>query len=362
VTPERQITVLPGDGIGPEVTDAAKRVLDAAATRAGLRLAYAEELIGGAAIDAYGTALRRETLERCRRSDAILFGAVGGPKWDETSSASTVRPGAAILGLRKGLGLYANLRPVRVEPALLDASSLRPERIRNVDLVVVRELTGGLYFSKPKRRYHSPRGDAAVDTMRYATFEIERVAVRAFELARTRGRRLCSVDKANVLESSRLWRETVSRVAERYPDVTCTHILVDAFAMQLIREPRMFDVVVTENLFGDILTDEASMLVGSLGMLPSASLGDGARGLYEPIHGSAPDIAGRGNANPIGAILSAALLLRWSLGHETAARAIESAVSRTLASGLRTPDISREGDRTVGTSAMTDAIIEVLSA
>jgi len=259
-------------------------------------------------------------------------------------------PGAAILRLRKGLRLFANLRPVRVDAAMVDASSLRPDRVRDVDLMVVRELTGGLYFSKPKRRYQTPRGESAVDTMRYSSAEIERVAVRAFELARLRRHQVCSVDKANVLETSRLWREVVTRVATGYPDVTCTNMLVDAFAMQLIRAPRVFDVVVTENLFGDILTDEASMLAGSLGMLPSASLGAGTLGLYEPIHGSAPDIAGTGVANPIGAILSGAMLLRWSLGHESGAAMIEAAVSRALGSGLRTADIVSDGTRPVTTA------------
>ena len=316
--------------------------------------------MGGAAIDVYGTALREQTVQLCRRADAILFGAVGGSKWDDAAPGSPARPGAAILGLRKGLRLFANLRPVRVDPAMVEMSSLRPERVRDVDLLVVRELTGGLYFSRPKRRYRTARGEVAVDTMRYTAVEIERVAVRAFELARTRRQRVCSVDKANVLESSRLWRDVVSKVAQRFPEVTCTHMLVDRFAMDLIRRPADFDVVLTENLFGDILTDEASMLVGSLGMLPSASLGTGRRGLYEPIHGSAPDIAGRGIANPIGAILSAAMLLRWSLGSERAARSIEEAVAATLAAGFRTADIARAGERAVGTDDMTAAILDAL--
>ncbi len=305
--------------------------------------------------------MRRQTLELCKRSDAILFGAVGGPKWDDAAPGSLARPGAAILGLRRGLGLFANLRPVRVDPAMADLSSLRPERVRDVDLLVVRELTGGLYFSKPKRRYQTARGEAAVDTMRYSAVEIERVAVRAFELARTRRQRLCSVDKANILEASRLWRDVVSDVAQRFPDVTCTHMLVDSFAMELIRRPAAFDVVLTENLFGDILTDEASMLVGSLGMLPSASLGAGPVGLYEPIHGSAPDIAGRGIANPIGAILSGALLLRWSLHNERAARSIDDAVSAALAAGFRTADIASPGEPALGTDAMTGAILDALA-
>ena len=351
------MVVLSGDGIGPEVTDAACRVLETVAPRVGLELHFVPDLVGGAAIDASGVALRPETLRLCQRADAVLFGAVGGPRWDDAAVSSQARPGAAILGLRKGLGLFANLRPVRVDPAMVGASSLRPERVRDVDIMVVRELTGGLYFGKPKRRYRTLQGESAVDTMRYSSAEIERVAVRAFELALRRRRALCSVDKANVLETSRLWREVVTRVGTAYPDVSCTHMLVDAFAMQLLRRPSAFDVVVTENLFGDILTDEASMLAGSLGMLPSASLGAGSLGLYEPIHGSAPDIAGKGLANPIGAVLSAAMLLRWSLGHDAGAGMIEAGVARVLASGLRTPDIAGDGEPSVGTAAMTNAII-----
>ena len=358
-TPVR-IVVLPGDGIGPEVTAAARRVLDAAARHADLALDYVDDVVGGAAVEVYGVALRPQTLRLCKTADAILFGAVGGPKWDDAAPDSKLRPGSAILGLRKGLGLFANLRPVRVDEAMAATSALRPERVREVDLLVVRELTGGLYYSRPKRRYATARGEAAVDTMRYSTPEIERVAVRAFELARQRRRRLISVDKANVLETSRLWRAVVGRVAERYPDVACSHMLVDAFAMELLRRPQAFDVVVTENLFGDILTDEASMLAGALGMLPSASLGAGTLGLYEPIHGSAPDIAGKGIANPIGAILSAALLMRWSLNRDDAAQAIERAVSRALASGLRTADIASNGQAAVGTGVMADAIVEAL--
>jgi 3-isopropylmalate dehydrogenase len=352
--------VLPGDGIGPEVTAAARRVLEEASVRAGLQLDFREELVGGASVDAYGIALRPETLKACKASEAVLFGAVGGPRWDDAAPQSELRPGSALLGLRKGLGLFANLRPVRVDPAMVASSALRPERVTGVDLIVVRELTGGLYFSKPKRRYLTPRGQAAVDTMRYSEPEIERVAVRAFELARSRRRRLCSVDKANVLETSRLWRTIVARVSERYPEVATTHQLVDAFAMELLRRPQSFDVVVTENLFGDILTDEASMLAGALGMLPSASLGEGKLGFYEPIHGSAPDIAGKDVANPIGAILSAAMLLRWSLDEEQAATSIESAVSRVLAAGLRTADIASDGQPKVGTTAMADAVLKAL--
>ena len=356
-----RIIVLAGDGIGPEVTSAARRVLDAAANRAGLRLDYVEDLVGGAGVDAYGIALRPETLRMCKTADAILFGAVGGPKWDDAAPQSKLRPGSALLGLRKGLGLFANLRPVRVDPAMLSNSVLRPERVRDVDLLVVRELTGGLYFSRPKRRYETARGEAAVDTMRYSRPEIERVAIRAFELARSRRHKVCSVDKANVLESSRLWRSVVTDVAGHYPDIACSHMLVDAFAMEVLRRPQGFDVVVTENMFGDILTDEASMLAGALGMLPSASLGMGSLGLYEPIHGSAPDIAGKGIANPIGAILSAALLLRYSLGQEEAAQSIERAVSSVLAAGLRTADIAPDGLAPVSTGAIADAMVAALA-
>jgi 3-isopropylmalate dehydrogenase len=355
------VVILAGDGIGPEVVTGARRVLEAVATRATIAIDFTEDLVGGASVDAYGTALRPQTLKLCKSADAIFFGAVGGPKWDDAAPQSALRPGSGLLGLRKGLGLFANLRPVRVDPSLASSSALREERVRDVDLIVVRELTGGLYFSKPKRRYETPRGQAAVDTMRYSEPEIERVAVRAFELAQRRRRKVCSVDKANVLETSRLWRTVVTRIATRYPDVACTHMLVDAFAMDLLRRPQAFDVVVTENLFGDILTDEASMLAGALGMLPSASLGEGRLGLYEPIHGSAPDIAGKDLANPIGAILSAAMLLRWSLNREDAAQMIERAVSDVLASGMRTADIAAHGQKPVGTRAMTEAVLNTLN-
>ena len=355
-----QIIVLPGDGIGPEVTEAAVRVLEAAASLFHIELSFEHDLVGGACIDVHGVAIRPQTLQRCKQAAAVLFGAVGGPKWDDADPNATARPGTALLGLRGGLGLYANLRPVRVLPALLEASSLKADRLRGVDLMVVRELTGGLYFSRPKRRYQTKDGIAAVDTMRYTAAEVERVAHRAFQLAAARRRLVCSVDKANILETSRLWREVVTRVAPQYPDITLTHMFVDAFAMQLIRRPADFDVVVTENLFGDILTDEASMLAGSLGMLPSASLGEGRLGLYEPIHGSAPDIAGKGMANPVGAILSAAMLVRHSLDHEEAASAIESAVERALAAGHRTADLAGPGEP-ASTQAMTEAILEELA-
>ena len=352
--------VLPGDGIGVEVTAAAVRVLETVARSHEIPIQLTTDLVGAAAIDAYGVAIRPETIQRCKRADAILFGAVGDPRFDDASTGARARPGEAILGLRKALSLYANLRPVRVDPALVESSTLRPDVVSGVDLMVVRELTGGLYFSRPKRRYTSARGEAAVDTMRYSAAEIERIAERAFALARTRRRMLTSVDKANVLETSRLWRDVVNRVSARYPEVRVSHLLVDSFAMALIRRPVEFDVVVTENLFGDVLTDEASMLAGSLGMLPSASLGAGTLGLYEPFHGSAPDIAGRGIANPIGAILSVAMLFRFSLEAPAAAETIERAVSRALGDGCRTADLVPAGQPALSTEAMSSAITERL--
>ncbi len=351
------VAVLAGDGIGPEVVDAALEVLEAVASRYDLRFQYQHGLVGGAAIDAHGDALPSPVLKLARRADAVLFGAVGGPRWDE----GELDPGKAIKGLRVGLGLFANLRPVRPYDALVEASSLRPERVKGVDLLVVRELTGGLYFGKPRRRFRSARGGVgAIDTLRYTTLEIERIVRRAFDLARTRRRKLTSVDKANVLESSRLWRETVRRLQPEYPDVTVEHVLVDACAMLLVRDPQRFDVIVTENLFGDILTDEASMITGSLGMLPSASLGTRHGGLFEPIHGSAPDIAGKDIANPLGTILSAALMLRFAFGQPAAADAIEDAVGRVLMEGLRTTDIATPGTRATGTQALGRAVAEAV--
>jgi 3-isopropylmalate dehydrogenase len=351
------VAVLAGDGIGPEVMGATLKVLEAVATRYPLRFQFEHALVGGAAIDAHGDALPPAVLKLARRADAVLFGAVGGPRWDE----GALDPGKAIKGLRVGLGLFANLRPVRPYDALVEASSLRPERVRGVDLLVVRELTGGLYFGKPRRRFQSARGGVgAIDTLRYTTLEIERIVRRAFELARARRRKLTSVDKANVLESSRLWREIVRRLEPEYPEVTVEHVLVDACAMLLVRDPHRFDVIVTENLFGDILTDEASMITGSLGMLPSASLGTRHGGLYEPIHGSAPDIAGQDVANPLGTILSAALMLRYAFQHPAAADAVEAAVGRVLAEGWRTGDILTPGARPTGTQAMGQAVAEAV--
>ncbi len=360
-----RIAVLPGDGIGPEVTAEGVKALDAVRRRFGLRFQFEDDTVGGAAIDRFGVALRPETLERCRKADAVLFGAVGGPKWDDPSAA--VRPEDAILGLRKGLRLFANIRPVRVYPFALNAGPLKPGTLEGVDLVVIRELTGGIYFGRPKRRWRSARGRSAVDTLRYSEREVERVARVAFDLARRRRRRLTSVDKANVMESSRLWREVTTEVGRDYPDVRLEHMLVDACAMHLIRRPADFDVIVTENLFGDILTDEASVLAGSMGLLPSASLGrirsDGTGlGLYEPIHGSAPDIAGQGKANPVAMVLSVAMLLRLSLGQEEAALAVERAVDEVLARGFRTPDTAQPGDAVVGTVAMGDLLAEAIAS
>lgn len=351
------IVTLPGDGIGPEVVAEAVRVLEALAERYGHRFTFEEALIGGCAIDAVGEPLPQATLEACRGADAVLMGAVGGPKWSDPRA--DVRPEQGLLALRQRLGLFANLRPVHVYPALQDASPLRPERLEEVDLLVVRELTGGIYFGP---RQEPTAGEAAAyDTMRYSPAEVRRIAHCAFHLARGRRQRVTSVDKANVLASSRLWRQVVTRVAEAYPDVALEHLLVDAAAMHLLQRPAGFDVIVTTNMFGDILTDEASVLAGSMGMLPSASLADGAFGVYEPIHGSAPDIVGRGVANPLAAILSAAMLLRHSLGLEDEARAVEDAVELVLDQGCRTPDVAAPGAPTVGTREMGRRVIEALS-
>ncbi len=346
------IAVLPGDGIGPEVTAEAQRVLEAVAGRFGHEFTFREGLVGGAAIDATGSALPEETLALCRESAAVLFGAVGGPRWDDPTAA--VRPEQGLLAIRKGLGLYANLRPVTLNPVLADASTIKRETLEGTDLLVVRELTGGIYFGERGRR---DGGRTAYDTMVYSVEEVERVVHTAFRLSRGRKRHVTSVDKANVLECSRLWRETATRVAKEYPDVAFDHLLVDACAMHLIRRPATFDVIVTENMFGDILTDEASMLTGSMGMLPSASLGAGSMGLYEPIHGSAPDIAGQGIANPLAAILSAALLLRHSLALEQEARAVETAVDGALRAGYRTHDLAGQGEQALGTREMGEMIV-----
>jgi 3-isopropylmalate dehydrogenase len=362
-----RIALLPGDGIGPEITAAARRLLDAIGD-----FEVSEHLVGGASIDADGIALTDEVLGASQAADAVLLGAVGGPKWETTDPAAP-RPEQGLLGLRKGLGLYANLRPVRPSPSLLIASPLREDRIRGTDLLVVRELTGGIYFGDRGRE-----AERAHDTCEYSVAEIERIARVAFEAARERagGERsaaVTSVDKANVLETSRLWRETVGRVAGDYPDVGLEHMLVDNAAMQLVAEPARFDVLLTENMFGDILSDEAAMLTGSLGMLPSASLGDGGPGLFEPVHGSAPDIAGKGVANPLAMFLSAALMLRHGLEMGPEAGAVEGAVEAALAKGVRTPDLAwveverppmseLPAEVEVGTADMTAAVLAALEA
>ena len=342
------IVLLPGDGIGPEIVAASVRVLDAVGS-----FAYEQHDVGGCSIDAHGTALTDEVLEACGRSDAVLLGAVGGPKWD-TTDPNAPRPEQGLLGLRKELGLFANLRPVRPFPSLLGASPLRREIVEGTDMLVVRELTGGIYFGQKRRE-----STWASDECRYRVDEVERIARLAFVAARAR---VTSVDKANVLETSRLWREVVARVhAEEFPDVELEHQLVDSAAMRLLTEPAGFDVILTENLFGDILSDEAAMLTGSLGMLPSASLGEKGPGLFEPVHGSAPDIAGTGTANPLATLLSVALMLRYGLGMHDQADRLEVAVDSALAQGLRTPDLAGgERTREVGTEEMTEAVLTAL--
>jgi 3-isopropylmalate dehydrogenase len=333
VTDRPRIIALPGDGIGPEIMDAARELL----ARIG-EFQLVDRLVGGASIDEHGSALTDEVLEDCRRSDAVLLAAVGGPKWD-TTDPSAARPEQGLLGLRKGLGLYANLRPVRPSPALLDSSPLKRDRIEGTDLLVVRELTGGIYFGERGRT-----GDGAFDTLVYSEGEIDRISEVAFRFARER---VTSVDKANILETSRLWREVVERVAKRHPDKQLDHLLVDNAAMQLVSRPSSFDVILTENMFGDILSDEAAMLTGSIGMLPSASVGpEDGPGLFEPVHGSAPDIAGTGKANPLAMFGSVAMMLRYGLGRQDEAAAVESAVDRALADGLRTADLG--GEATLG--------------
>ena len=352
------IVLLPGDGIGPEVVPAAVQVLEAAASSSGHTFTFSEYLIGGCAIDAQRTPLADETLAACQAADAVLLGAVGGPKWDDPQAK--VRPEQGLLRLRKGLGVFANLRPVRVHPSLLAASPLKPEKLAGVDLLVVRELTGGLYFGQPKGRELVDGHRKAVDTLAYTDFEIQRVVDLAFRLASRRRKKVASVDKANVLESSRLWRQVAIEVSATYPEVALEHVLVDTASMRLVTNPAAFDVMVTENMFGDILTDEASVLAGSMGLLPSASIGDGGPGLYEPIHGSAPDIAGKGIANPIGTILSAALLLRYSLHLETEAARIETAVDRALTEGCRTAELGGRTPSSLTTAGMTAEILKRL--
>jgi 3-isopropylmalate dehydrogenase len=359
-----KITLLPGDGIGPEVVAEGVKTLKAVGAKFGHTFEFTEALAGGIAIDQTGSPLPDESLAACRQADAVLLGAVGGPKWSDPKAA--VRPEQGLLKLRKELGLFANIRPVKIYPALADASTLKREIVEKVDLIIVRELTGGLYFGQPQGRQDNAQGRAAVDTMYYTEAEIGRLMRVSFDLARQRRKKITSVDKANVLASSRLWREVAHEVAAEYPDVEYEDILVDACSMYLIRRPADFDVIATENMFGDILSDEASMLAGSMGMLPSASLADaltgtgGKFGLYEPIHGSAPDIAGKGIANPLATILSVAMMLRTSFDLPQEALTVERAVEAVLAAGHRTTDLAGAGQPVVGTKEMGDLVIEIL--
>jgi 3-isopropylmalate dehydrogenase len=358
VSPAFNIAVLPGDGVGPEVMTEALKILKSITARFGHTFSTRDDLVGGAGIDEFGTPLRPETLAMCRESEAILMGAVGGPKWDDP--AASIRPEDAILGLRKQLDLYANLRPVKLFDPLLGSSTFKEDVIRGVDLLFVRESTGGTYFAEPKKVWTENGSRVGVDTTQYTEAEIARAVRIGFELARGRRKKLVSADKANVMASSRLWRTVASEIAKDYPDVELSHMYADACAMHLSRRPRDFDVIVTDNLFGDILSDEASMLAGSMGMMPSATLSDGKFGLYEPIHGSAPDIAGKGIVNPLAMILTTALMLRYSLGLEAEAKAIDDAVDTALTNGARTPDIAQPGEKTLTTSQMGDAVVAAL--
>lgn len=353
-----KIALIRGDGIGPEVVDEAVGVLNTVAEKFGHQVEYVDVLLGGCATDAVGKSYPDGTAERCKTCDAVLLGAVGGPKWGADKPAEQ-RPETALLALRKDLGLYANLRPASLRPAMTDACPLKKETAdKGIDLMMVRELTGGIYFGKRNKYQTEDRGMEATDLMAYSEQEIERIGRRAFELARLRRGKVSSVDKANVLETSRLWRNVMHHLASEYPDVQYEDVLVDNCAMQLVRDPGQFDVVVTENMFGDILSDEASMVTGSIGLLPSASIGDGAPGLYEPIHGSAPDIAGQDKANPIATILSVAMMFRYSFQRAAEADAIERAVDAVLADGWRTPDIAKPGEKVVGTREMGRLIRE----
>jgi len=357
---EFDVVVLPGDGVGPEVIAQALKVLQTVGEKFGHSFRLQDGLIGGVAIDALGTALSDETLKMCKQCDAVLLGAVGGSKWDDPQAK--VHPEDGLLALRKGLGLFANLRPVKVFPMLVNSTNLKPKVVKGVDLVVVRELTGGLYFGQPKKQWQTPEGRQAVDTMAYSEMEIERILRVGFEVARSRRKKLTSVDKANVLQSSRLWRQIAIEISADYPDVELQHMLVDACAMRFIQRPAELDVLVTENMFGDILTDEASMLAGSMGMLPSASLAGIPRGktfgMYEPIHGSAPSRAGQNLANPIATILSVAMMLRYSFALETEAQTVENAVLAALEKDYRTYDIMSEGKTRVGTKEMGELIAQ----
>lgn len=354
-----RITLLPGDGIGSEIITVAVDVLKVVGEQLDLRFEFQEALIGGAAIDATGEPLPPTTLEMCHNSDAVLLAAIGGYKWD--SLPRHLRPETGLLGLRAGLGLFANLRPAKILPQLIDASSLKPEVVAGVDIMVVRELTGGVYFGQPKGIFVTETGEQrGVNTMAYTETEISRIGRVAFETAQKRGKKLCSVDKANVLEVSQLWRDRITQLAPQYPDVELSHMYVDNAAMQLVRAPKQFDTIVTGNLFGDILSDAAAMLTGSIGMLPSASLGDSGAGVFEPVHGSAPDIAGKDQANPLAQVLSAAMMLRYGLNQPVAAERIETAVIQVLDNGLRTGDIMSSGMTQLGCRAMGDALIQIL--
>lgn len=355
-----EILILPGDGIGPEIVAEAEKVLDALNRHRGLGVNFRHALLGGAAIDAVGKPLPDATLETARASDAVLLGAVGGPKWDKMERA--IRPERGLLALRAGLGLFANLRPAILYAELAGASALKPEVVADLDIMIVRELTGGIYFGEPRGIQTLPNGEReGFNTERYSESEIRRIARIAFEIAGKRQGRVCSIDKANVLEATELWREVVTEVAVDYPDITLTHMYVDNAAMQLVREPKQFDVLLTNNMFGDILSDLASMLTGSIGLLPSASLAASRQGLYEPIHGSAPDIAGKNLANPLATILSVAMMLRYSLDENDLASRVERAVSQVLAAGLRTADLAGEDTTPVGTSEMGDAVVAALN-
>lgn len=356
----KHILILEGDGIGPEIVGEARKVLETINSKYKLDLSFEEALMGGCSIDKHGVPLTDEALERARQADAILLGAVGGPKWDKLDRA--IRPEKGLLKIRSRLGLYANLRPALLYPQLVDASSLKPEVVSGLDILIVRELAGGIYFGEPRGIRVLENGEReGFNTYKYSESEIIRIGRTAFEMARKRNRKVCSVDKANVLEATMLWREVLDNLAPEYPDVELTHMYVDNAAMQLVRAPKQFDVLVTGNMFGDILSDAAAMLTGSIGMLPSASLDKDGRGMYEPCHGSAPDIAGQGIANPLATILSVSMMLRYSLNQPTAADAIETAVGKVLDQGYRTADIYTEGTVKVSTSQMGDAVVAALN-
>ncbi|NJO97779.1 MAG: 3-isopropylmalate dehydrogenase [Pleurocapsa sp. CRU_1_2] len=361
MTKQHRITLLPGDGIGPEIISVAVEVLDAIALKHDLKFSFSEALIGGAAIDATGEPLPEETLTACRNSDAVLLAAIGGYKWDNLPRHQ--RPETGLLGMRAGLGLFANLRPATILPQLINASSLKPEVVEGVDIMVVRELTGGIYFGQPRGVFTTETGEQrGVNTMAYSVSEIDRIAKVGFETAQKRSGKLCSVDKANVLDVSQLWRDRVTAMAENYSNVELSHLYVDNAVMQLVRAPKQFDTIVTSNLFGDILSDAAAMLTGSIGMLPSASLGEvGMPGVYEPVHGSAPDIAGQDKANPLAQVLSAAMMLRYGLNEPDAATEIETAVNRVLNQGYRTGDIMSPGMKPVGCKEMGQVLLTALS-